>query len=619
MSDNNQNGEVDLSAQASNLRQRFYDDLSDAPTVFIPGEFGFRMFGKYVNPEYWGFNSVAENFKQRTDDELIFTTTGFLQSAHDAACDVFAQIFGGLADYGEHHSDCFGHDRYGNVLYPAQIDRWDSSKPIIILCHGRGAMVAQMLQYLLSIDHFQKGSDASWIKGIITINGSFNGTPLASALGIKTDGCRLLVPIYLQIFIRILVLIVWVLTRLCILPRGILDPYNSDSIYTAFRFVNSKGHNILNNKDNSLYEYEFNGAKKFQDQFVSLNEETLYLNVVSNTNVNNNRYVPCPSIFNPLRPLTNLIISRYGTPCEFRETLPVVRRFNPKYYYLNDGLTSMASQTYPYLANTRDGSIEEDVLSKFRSQEISTLQMHRNYLKLKCQIDRLINGEDLDQPVDSRPPIFDDETPESERTSNFYDHDIPLELIKLFEKGYYHYLVSSTRPDTGNYGLSTVPSQVSSALLYPDFRDRVALYRALIDYTRLYCKFEGLQSKIAIAEELEKIRQEEKNTRLAIDLRTLQKTCNTNSKVEVLYIERACEIIDITDIEDQIEALKETNIPVEKVEELDRQLSALKLQILLFEQGSKSNVTLLLEIMNSKAELQDLIDSCQPPTTTVGP
>jgi uncharacterized protein YfbU (UPF0304 family) len=651
------NDDIDLSSQATNARAVLYNEIPDFPVVFIPGEFSFRMFGKYVNPEYWGFNSLAEKFSQRTDTNFIFTTTGLLQSAHDAACDVFAQIYGGLADYGECHSNVFGHDRYGSVLYPAQIDRWDASNPIILMCHGKGALVAQMLQYLLSIDHFQKGSDASWIKGIITVNGAFNGTPLASALGIKTCRCKLIVPAYLQILIRIVVLIVWFLTKLCILPRGVLDPYNADSIYTAFSFKNSKGKNILENRDNSLYEYEFCGAKRFQEKYVCPNEDTLYLNVVSNTNINNQRYLPCPSVFNPLNPFTNLIISKYGTPCKFREK-DVVRKTSNKYSFLNDGLVTMLSQTYPYLANSRPNP---QVNSKFRSEEVSSLQIHRNYLKVKCLIQQLIDGVPLEIP--ELPPA-DEEVDESERTSNPNDEDIPLKDIRLFNKGRYYYFVSSTRPDIGNYGLSEIPSKLSTTLLYPDFRDRVALYRALIDYSRLYCKFEALQSKIAIAEELVRIKLEEKDTQLAIDIRTLQKTCNINSKVEVLFIDKACEIIDISDLEAQLDPFKmvyadanaanltqkidptsaqvtnyagastspstDLEIAVEnfnqyvddinsendqKIMDLMQLFVALKALIVLFEQTSKSNVTLLLQIIELKQQIQDIYDNCPPIVT----
>ena len=159
--------------------------------------------------------------------------------------------------------------------------------------------------------------------------------------------------------------------------------------------------------------------------------------------------------------------------------------------------------------------------------------------------------------------------------------------------------------------MSAIPSTISTNILYPDFRDRVALYRALIDYVRLYCKFEGLQSKIAIEEELNNIKREEEDARFAIDIRTLQKACNTNSKIEALFIDRSCEIIDISDLETHIQNIKDNDLcSAEDIEALDEKLNTLTNLVSVFIQSSKSDVSVLLEIIDCKAQLQEMIDAC---------
>ena len=86
---------------------------------------------------------------------------------------------------------------------------------------------------------------------------------------------------------------------------------------------------------------------------------------------------------------------------------------------------------------------------------------------------------------------------------------------------------------------------------------------------------------------------------------------NTNSKVEALFIDRSCEIIDISDLEAQIQNIKDNDLcSAAEIEALDEKLNMLTNLVPAFIQSSKSDVSVLLEIIDCKAQLQEMIDAC---------
>ena len=97
-------------------------------------------------------------------------------SLHDRACQVFYELIGSRVDYGECHSICHKHDRYGPV-FEGKHKYWSKSNPVLIVGHSFGGNTALVLQHYLDVcvfaDHPNTSSD--WISGIVTVNSPLNG------------------------------------------------------------------------------------------------------------------------------------------------------------------------------------------------------------------------------------------------------------------------------------------------------------------------------------------------------------------------------------------------------------------------------------------------------------
>ena len=106
-------------------------------------------------------------------------------SQHDKACEIFAQIKGGVVDYGEKHSEEHGHIRYGRA-YPGLFPEWSEEHPIHLVGHSLGGATARMLQHLLHKKAFAGFDDTSagWVSSITAINSPLNGALGAYALGL---------------------------------------------------------------------------------------------------------------------------------------------------------------------------------------------------------------------------------------------------------------------------------------------------------------------------------------------------------------------------------------------------------------------------------------------------
>jgi hypothetical protein len=108
-----------------------------------------------------------------------------LSSLHDRACEIFAQIKGGIVDYGEEHSAEFGHERYGRA-YEGLFPEWSAEHPVHLVGHSLGGVTIRVLQHLLDTRAFPgHNTSAAWITSITVINAPLNGSIAAYALGEK--------------------------------------------------------------------------------------------------------------------------------------------------------------------------------------------------------------------------------------------------------------------------------------------------------------------------------------------------------------------------------------------------------------------------------------------------
>jgi triacylglycerol lipase len=150
--------------------------------VFIHGLFGWGPGELGPMLPYWG--DAPAPFA-RAGFPVLEAKCGPISSFHDRACEVFAQIRGGVVDYGEAHSAAAGHVRFSpNLRFDKGfVENWSAANPVILIGHSAGAQTAMQLQALLAQDYWGVGSSADWVKAIVVVAGVVNGSTLTYKFG----------------------------------------------------------------------------------------------------------------------------------------------------------------------------------------------------------------------------------------------------------------------------------------------------------------------------------------------------------------------------------------------------------------------------------------------------
>lgn len=164
-----------------------FDKKNDYPVVLVPG-----MIGSFVPSTKRTIESL--------DIKCFTPSFCLLSGAWNRACELYAQIKGGVVDYGAAHSETFGTERYGSTyegFYPewGEVDKEGNVKKITIIAHGYGAIVARLLAHLMkngsrSEREFTKtglsplfeGDNDGKIHCIVTLAGFNDGTSLFQAM-----------------------------------------------------------------------------------------------------------------------------------------------------------------------------------------------------------------------------------------------------------------------------------------------------------------------------------------------------------------------------------------------------------------------------------------------------
>ncbi|BBH53139.1 esterase/lipase family protein [Fluviispira sanaruensis] len=153
---------------------------------------GFSGWGRQelLGYKYWGgFNDLQEDLKSQ-GGKVFTASVGKFSSNYDRAIDLYAQIKGGCADYGEAHAKKFKHARFGRCYTQPLYPEWDENHKIHFVGHSQGG---QTIRALLSI--LKEGSqeeiltsqndvaelyrgNKSWVTSITTIATPNNGTSL---------------------------------------------------------------------------------------------------------------------------------------------------------------------------------------------------------------------------------------------------------------------------------------------------------------------------------------------------------------------------------------------------------------------------------------------------------
>ena len=150
------------------------------PIVLVPGFLG--------NETHWHLHRMK---RRHHGERFIVVSPGPLSSHHDRACEIFYSLKGGTCDYGEAHSSCCGHDRFGRSNGSPALAEWDEQHPVDLVGHSIGGMTARVLQQLLTDQAFPgHRTSAAWVRSITTLASPLNGDPVVFGLGLEPEAVR---------------------------------------------------------------------------------------------------------------------------------------------------------------------------------------------------------------------------------------------------------------------------------------------------------------------------------------------------------------------------------------------------------------------------------------------
>lgn len=117
------------------------------PIVLVHGFTGWGR-DELMGVKYWGgINDIQENLKG--EGYNVYTAAlGPVSSNWDRACELYAQINGGVVDYGAAHAAKFGHNRYGRT-YEGLVPNWDEINKVHLVGHSMGGQTIRTLVQLL--------------------------------------------------------------------------------------------------------------------------------------------------------------------------------------------------------------------------------------------------------------------------------------------------------------------------------------------------------------------------------------------------------------------------------------------------------------------------------------
>ena len=115
------------------------------PTVFVHGLLGWgARDALYRAVPYWGLAAGdVLGYLNACGYDGRAASVGIISSAWDRACELYAELTGGTADYGIAHAQRFGHARFGTAYPNPLVPDWGADRPVDLVGHSFGGATAR--------------------------------------------------------------------------------------------------------------------------------------------------------------------------------------------------------------------------------------------------------------------------------------------------------------------------------------------------------------------------------------------------------------------------------------------------------------------------------------------
>lgn len=182
------------------------------PTVFVHGLLGWgARDALYRAVPYWGLAAGdVLGYLNACGYDCRAASVGIISSAWDRACELYAELTGGTADYGIAHAQCFGHARFGTAYPNPLVPDWGADRPVDLVGHSFGGATARLLAQLLAHGCPEEvqaaeaageapsplftGGKAGWVHALVAIAAPHDGSTF---LNVQPDAANALSTLFL--------------------------------------------------------------------------------------------------------------------------------------------------------------------------------------------------------------------------------------------------------------------------------------------------------------------------------------------------------------------------------------------------------------------------------------